>query len=187
MGAWSCYCWVGEEDRDAGGADVLTEKRSFKSNSTLFIPVRKKNVCGGFVHATRRAASVFLMWNKVRAGHLCLGWLLNKQRSSTRGIKMCKVMQPNHKASKMHNIYWMKSFSFFPLKVDSLLEPDFCARFFLIRKRQTVPTVHKRCKAVFKARRLYIRKMKKQRVNASGPHVDFTTWHRHRCVLGHST
>lgn len=32
------------EDRDAGGADVLTEKRSFKSNSTLFIPMRKKNV-----------------------------------------------------------------------------------------------------------------------------------------------
>lgn len=63
----------------------------------------------------------------------------------------------------------------------------FCARFLLIWKRQTVPTVHKWCKAVFKARRLYIRKMKKRRVNTSGPHVDFTTWHRHRCVLGHST
>lgn len=35
------------EDRDAGGADVLTEKRSFKSNSTLFIPMRRRKKPGG--------------------------------------------------------------------------------------------------------------------------------------------
>lgn len=119
------------EDRGAGGADVLTEKSSFKSNLTLFIPMRKKNV-GELRFCAFYKKGCKCVFN-VEQGQ---SWtsLLNKRRSSTRGIKMCKVMQPDLKASKMRNIYWMKSFSFFPLKVDSLLEPDILCTFLINMK-----------------------------------------------------